>query len=222
MARRSLLLACALCAAVAAQEPREVPVDREPLHKRVFENDYARVFRVEVPPRKQTLVHRHALDYIVVTIGDADVTNAVVGKEPRRWPSKDGDVTFVEAADEKSFAHKAINNADRPFVNYTIELKKPKAMLVGCREAPCFRLPAYKVEYRSSDWEVDRGKHAWWCEPLRPCLLVTWFREKAKTEVRYVSSTPSVDCAWQHKLGAAKGPPNRRYLQLRILPWGQE
>lgn len=103
--------------------PAEVPVENEPHHHLVFENEYVRVFKVEVAPHEATLVHRHERDYVVVTIGDAEVTNAVVGKEPKKWSFKDGDVTFLEATAEKSFAHKAVNESKRPFRNYTIEIK---------------------------------------------------------------------------------------------------
>lgn len=108
-----------------SQQPAEVPVDQEPHHHLVFENEYVRVFKVEVAPHEATLVHRHARDYVGVMIGDAEVTNAVVGKEPKKWSFKDGDVTFLEASGEKSFAHRAVNESDKPFVNYTIELKAP-------------------------------------------------------------------------------------------------
>jgi uncharacterized cupin superfamily protein len=121
-----VLFLTSFCFAQVAQQgtAAEVPVDKEPHHHLVFENEYVRVFKVEIPPHESTLVHRHSRDYVVVTIGDAEVTNAVVGKEPRRWPSKDGDVTFVEAAGEKSFAHKAVNEGEKAFVNLTIEIKR--------------------------------------------------------------------------------------------------
>jgi hypothetical protein len=116
-----------LCFAQGAQQSTatEVPVENEPHHHLVFENEYVRVFKVEVAPHEATLVHRHKRDYVVVTIGDAEVTNAVVGREPKKWSFKDGDVTFLEATGEKSFAHKAVNESDKPFVNLTIELKSP-------------------------------------------------------------------------------------------------
>ena len=119
-----LLALASLCIAQQAA-PAEVPVENEPHHHLVFENEYVRVFKVEVAPHEATLVHRHKRDYVVVTIGDAEVTNAVVGKEPKRWNFKDGDVTFLEATGEKSFAHKAVNEGGEPFRNYTIELKQP-------------------------------------------------------------------------------------------------
>jgi quercetin dioxygenase-like cupin family protein len=141
-----LLALCTFCC--AQQSPAEVPVENEPHHHLVFENEYVRVFKVEVPPHQQTLVHRHKRDYVVVTIGDATVTNAVVGKEPKRWNFKDGDVTFLEASGEKSFAHKAVNEGEGIFLNFTIELKKrmtpppcTKACGVTFQHQPCAYAP---------------------------------------------------------------------------------
>jgi quercetin dioxygenase-like cupin family protein len=121
--RASVVFLLVGIAAAQKSNEAEVPVENEPHHHLVFENEYVRVFKVEVPPHQETLVHRHKRDYVVVTIGDATVTNAVVGKEPRKWNFKDGDVTFLEATGEKSFAHKAVNESDRPFRNFTIEMK---------------------------------------------------------------------------------------------------
>jgi hypothetical protein len=123
--RASVVLLLLGFAAAQKSTEAEVPVENEPHHHLVFENEYVRVFKVEVAPHEATLVHRHKRDYVVVTIGDTEVTNAVVGKEPKKWSFKDGDVTFLEASGEKSFAHKAVNEGDKPFVNYTIEIKDP-------------------------------------------------------------------------------------------------
>jgi hypothetical protein len=133
----SILLFSSLRFAQATQQipPSEVPVENEPHHHLVFENEYVRVFKVEVAPHEATLVHRHKRDYVVVTIGDAEVTNAVIGKEPKKWSFKDGDVTFLEASGEKSFAHKALNEGGGIFLNFTIELKKrmtPPACIKSC------------------------------------------------------------------------------------------
>lgn len=77
--RASVVFFFVALAAAQQSTPSEVPVEKEPHHHLVFENEYVRVFKVEVPPHESTLVHRHSRDYVVVTIGDADVTNAVVG-----------------------------------------------------------------------------------------------------------------------------------------------
>lgn len=146
--RASVVLFLLGVSAAQKNSDSEVPVENEPHHHLVFENEYVRVFKVEVAPHEATLVHRHKRDYVVVTIGDAEVTNAVVGKEPKKWSFKDGDVTFLEATGDKSFAHKAINEGARNFENFTIELKKPFAPPkcsgscgVTFRHQPCWYAP---------------------------------------------------------------------------------
>jgi hypothetical protein len=55
-----------------------------------------------------------------VSIGDADVRNEVVGKDPVTIHPKDGEVKFVKGG----FAHKAVNVGKTDFRNVTIELLK--------------------------------------------------------------------------------------------------
>lgn len=108
----------------------------EPSHHLVFENAFLRVFDVTVAPKATTLVHRHNNDYVYVTLGDADITNAKVGAQPAKALLKDGDTRFAAGG----FAHAAINNADTPFHNITIEILAPASNEHNCTEGcslPC-------------------------------------------------------------------------------------
>lgn len=96
----------------------EVETTSEPSHQLALENEYVRVFKVEVPPHAATLLHRHRHDYIFVTLGDADISNEVEGKTPVEVKFTDGDTRFTEG----NFAHVARNLSDQPFRNVTIEL----------------------------------------------------------------------------------------------------
>jgi len=111
-----------LCIA-SAQEiaERVVPITQEPSHHLVLENRYIRVFDVEVAPHFATRVHRHDHDYIFVTLGDSDVSNERVHEEPVELKLKDGETHFAPGG----FAHKAVNLADTPFHNITIEFVEP-------------------------------------------------------------------------------------------------
>jgi hypothetical protein len=97
-----------------------VPIDQEPSHKLVFENEYVRVFSVEVAPRSETKYHRHERDSVGVILGDAEVESVRVGEAPVRLMLKDADANFTKGG----FAHKAVNKSDRPFRNVLVELKK--------------------------------------------------------------------------------------------------
>ena len=94
----------------------------EPRHHLTFENSYVRVFAVEVAPHDATLLHEHALDYVYVTLGAADIINAPFGKPEAHVQLKDGEVHFARGG----FAHVARNLSDQPFRNLTIEFLKPQ------------------------------------------------------------------------------------------------
>jgi len=146
-----------LATASLAQQQQPVEITSEPRHHLVFENEYVRVFDVTVAPRDTTLVHRHNHDYLFVTLGDSDLINARVGEKPVPLQLKDGDVRFTPG----NFAHAAINNADRPFHNTTIELLKPSTNVKTCTDScddlsnPCAGTCAQRRKLISSDqWSV--------------------------------------------------------------------
>jgi quercetin dioxygenase-like cupin family protein len=108
-----------------AQEP--VPLARgnapgEPHHHLKIENEYVRVYYVEVPPHENTQLHQHDHDYIYVSLGPSDVVNAILNKPEIHLQLKDGETHFTCGG----FAHVARNLANTPFRNITIELLKPQ------------------------------------------------------------------------------------------------
>ena len=115
--KRALLLFL-LMPFLVAQTTTEVEITSEPAHHFVLENEFIRVFKVEVAPHASTLMHRHRHDYVFVTLGDAHVANEVEGKPPGDLKLRDGETRFVPG----NFAHVARNLSDLPFRNVTIEL----------------------------------------------------------------------------------------------------
>jgi len=121
------LLSALFLFSLRAQAPVPVPlahgdVPGEPHHHLKIENAYVRAYYVEVPPHDATQLHQHDNDYIFVTLGDSDVTNAVLGKPEAHLVLKDGEVHFTRGG----FAHVARNNADALFRNVTIEFLRPQ------------------------------------------------------------------------------------------------
>jgi quercetin dioxygenase-like cupin family protein len=116
--KRSLVSVLLLCGAVLAQTAGEVEITSEPHHHLALENQYVRLFQVDVPPGKATLMHRHGHDYVYVTLGDAAIENNVEGKPPATLTLKDGQTNFTPG----NFAHLVKTVSDSPFRNVTIEL----------------------------------------------------------------------------------------------------
>jgi quercetin dioxygenase-like cupin family protein len=115
--RRALFLFL-LVPFLLAQTATEVEITAEPSHHLALDNEYVRVFKVDVAPHASTLMHRHRHDYIYVTIGDAHVSNEVEGKPAVEVKFADGDTRFTAG----NFAHVARNLSDQPFRNVTVEL----------------------------------------------------------------------------------------------------
>ncbi len=103
---------------VVAQTSTEVEITAEPSHHIALENGTVRVFKVEVAPKRATLLHRHRHDYFFVSLGDSHISNEVQGKQPVDASFRDAEVRFTEG----NFAHIARDLSDKPFRNVTIEL----------------------------------------------------------------------------------------------------
>jgi quercetin dioxygenase-like cupin family protein len=113
-----LLIALALIAQTASLE-----ITAEPHHHQLLENQYVRVFKVEVAPHDATLLHTHNHDYVYVTLGPAQIENDVQGKPPVTLKLQDGETRFTPG----NFAHLVRNLADTPFRNVTVELLQDEA-----------------------------------------------------------------------------------------------
>lgn len=109
---------------LAAQTTTDVEITSEALHHLTLENEYIRVFNVEVAPHASTLMHRHRHDYVFVTLGDAHISNEVEGKPPVEVKLTDGDTRFAAG----NFAHVAKNLSDQLFRNVTIELMQDEKL----------------------------------------------------------------------------------------------
>jgi quercetin dioxygenase-like cupin family protein len=133
MRSRALIVTFSVLVAVAAvaqksaptqTAPKEVEITAEPHHHLVLQNDYVRVFSVEVTPKDATLMHRHRHDYVYVTLGNAEISNEVAGKPAVKVTLQDGEAKF-SAGD---FAHIARNVGSTSFRNITVELLQDAKM----------------------------------------------------------------------------------------------
>jgi quercetin dioxygenase-like cupin family protein len=105
-----------------AQAPEPARLPGEPHHHLKIDNEYVRAYYVEVAPRESTQLHQHDHDYIFVSLGPADVVNAIPDKPEVHLVLKDGETHFTRGG----FAHVARNLSDAPFRNVTVELLHPQ------------------------------------------------------------------------------------------------
>ncbi len=103
---------------LSSQTGPEVKIIEDPTHHLSLQNQYVRVFSVEVPPGTSTRLHRHDHDYIYVNLGAVEISNEVAGKAPVTLKFRDGETRFSAGG----FAHTVRDLAPTPFRNITVEL----------------------------------------------------------------------------------------------------
>src|ERR1700689_407549 len=92
------------CAALAAAQhtpqsqnnsaAKITPLSQEHHHRLVLENSFVRAYEVELNAHESSLLHQHDQDYVYVVLGDSDITNAILGKDPVHVHFPDGAVNF--------------------------------------------------------------------------------------------------------------------------------
>lgn len=95
-----------------------VAVKDEPHHHLVLENSFVRAYYVELAVHQATLLHKHDLPYLAISLGPADIINAVAGKPEVHLGIGDGQVNYSKGG----FSHIARTDDGLPFRNFTVEL----------------------------------------------------------------------------------------------------
>jgi quercetin dioxygenase-like cupin family protein len=113
------VLAFAILAAAQAPAP-VIEITAEPNHHLLFENQYVRVFKVDLAPHAAMLVHHHRHDYFFVALAPSSIENDIVGQAPVQHKFQEGETVFVPG----NFAHFAKNLSDRPLQVIAVELMK--------------------------------------------------------------------------------------------------
>ena len=177
----------------ASQAP--VPLSEEPHHRLVLQNDFTRVYYVMVPPLDTTLLHQHDLPYLYVTLGPADIINAIVGKPELHQILQDGETHYSPG----HFAHVARTDSGMQFQNVTIELVHPQGTLKNlCKDVlPGAPLDCPEQKPPAADSKTKKGQP----EPTAPTEDVPYFEtdeirvdlHKVSSGNDYVDATPKTD-----------------------------
>jgi quercetin dioxygenase-like cupin family protein len=137
--KRALIPIFLFTTLLALAQSTAVDITAEPHHHLALENQYVRVFKVELAPHDQIQLHRHDHDYMFVILGDTEIENDVAGKPPATLKLKDGDTRFSSGG----FSHTVKNLSATPFRNVAVEfLQDEKA-----RKTP------------PPKWDEERGMH---------------------------------------------------------------
>ena len=98
-----------------------VPVEREPHHHVVFENQYLRLLDVLVPAGEMTLFHTHSLDNVAVLLADTTLKNQNPGEDWTERPITHGSVGF-RAGTKTPYTHRIMNPVSVVFHVMDVEI----------------------------------------------------------------------------------------------------
>lgn len=122
-----LIFAAIFISPAFAQNP--VPVEKEPMHRLKFENEYVRLFDVLVPVGQATQYHTHLYDGVSVRVSNAQIIDEVVGGEKTTFEIKYGEAAF--GARPSPLTHRVVNSGKSDFRNIFIEILPSKNAATG-------------------------------------------------------------------------------------------
>ncbi|PYS97824.1 MAG: hypothetical protein DMF63_18570 [Acidobacteria bacterium] len=118
-------VACFLLGFIVSGFAQEsVPIEKEPMHRIKFENEFVRLFDVLVPIGDTTKYHLHLFDGISVRVSDAQIIDEEISGEKKPFDIRYGMATF--GARPSPLTHRVINSGKSDFRNIFIELLKDK------------------------------------------------------------------------------------------------
>ncbi len=127
---RSFACLLLLAAPFFGQTQSAVPVDQEPHHHQVLQNQKVRAFITELAPGEQMPMHLHARDYITAFLLNAQFTVKAAGRpsQPQHVPA--GAVRYTRAP----LVHSLRNTAPAPFRAVEIEFAEPQGKSTPSRQ----------------------------------------------------------------------------------------
>ncbi len=108
------------CLSVSAIAQVGVPVEKEPMHRLKFQNEFVRVFDVLIPAGKTSHFHTHLYDGVSVRVSNAQIIDEVGGGEKSPFVIKYGEATY--GARPSPLTHRVVNSGKSDFRNIFIEI----------------------------------------------------------------------------------------------------
>ena len=148
--KTSILLAWSIVALVPPQPPAPVPVESEPKHKTVFQNDYVQAFRVTLEPGQSTLMHVHSHDDAAVRLSRSTTTQQTLGQPVgAAQDAKPGDVS-ARQNEPNNLTHQVNNVGSTVFDVIDVQVLKrpagPEAGALGPVAAENPKMRVYRYE----------------------------------------------------------------------------
>ena len=110
----------------AQAQQTAVPVEQEPRHLVVFENNHVRIYDALIPPGDLSLFHTHSFDNVSTTVSGGRMRNEIPGQSPTEGGPTTGNVSFAYGT-KIPYTHRIENIGSTPLRFVVAELHAPSA-----------------------------------------------------------------------------------------------
>jgi quercetin dioxygenase-like cupin family protein len=158
------------CVYAAAAQQAPVPVDHEPHHHVVLQNDYVLVMRVNIPAHESTLYHTHSHDRASIDLNDGAIELQELGHpESVREDTKPGKLT-VTTVGKAPLTHQVRNVGTETFDVLDVEfLQRP----VQSSTSVAAEVAGENLSARAYHWTLAPGAASCMHTHIRPYLIVS-------------------------------------------------
>lgn len=104
----------------------QLPVQEEPFHKVIFENEHVRLIEGRIPATDTTLLHNHTANSVVVFLSQSTFGIQNAGEKPVITTVNPGDMVY-RAYGDKPVTHTVWNQGNAVLHFMVVELKKQAA-----------------------------------------------------------------------------------------------
>jgi quercetin dioxygenase-like cupin family protein len=166
----SIFLAPFILFAQQTSQPTSVPVEQEPLHKVVFQNDAVIVMHLVLPPGKSTQYHTHSHDRVAIDLSNTSITQQEINESAGpATPTKVGEVSALTLTDT-SYTHRVHNVGKQPFDVLDIELlnrpERPSTAIAA-------KVAAENPSARVYNWVLAPGEVSPMHAHVRPYIIIS-------------------------------------------------
>jgi mannose-6-phosphate isomerase-like protein (cupin superfamily) len=141
-----------LCVAAPLLAQTIMPVEQEPAHTVVFENDMVRVIDAALPVGHATLYHTHVRDNVPVAVASGCVATTVIGGTPVESAVKIGQVSFAAGG----YTHEVRNAGTTPLHFIDVELRTNAPAPPGAPVAAVVPIAGHALELSNMRVRVHR------------------------------------------------------------------
>lgn len=191
--------------------PVPIAVQEDRYHRLLLQNQFVRVFAVEIQPQKATLLHQHPYDFMVISLTDGDVESARgIHASFMTFDAYRGDVRFTHGpiahrlrnpeglGTYRNFTVEIIKNSEQP---YTYPATLEYAMDYDVVPPPTDSRVSYQAvldrdTVRASNVQILPGESMMVIKGTGPVLVVALEDLELKAEGREIQKVRRDDVLW--------------------------